>query len=96
MKNTVTAIIALALLLIAGLGCSKLSIPGRVNLLEGDGAVKAVAAVKDKVGAATVNVIRISIRSEEMEVTIQPEGHRQIHVQKWCGERAGACSDNEL
>ena len=79
MKNIVTAIIALAFLLIAGLGCSKLSIPGRVNLLEGDGAVKAAAAVKEKIGASTVNVIRISIRPDEMEVTIQsPKNPKEI------------------
>ncbi len=79
MKNKISAAVATATILIVGLGCSKLALPGKVNLLEGDGAVKAAAAVKEKIGASTVNVIRISIRPDEMEVTIQsPKNPKDI------------------
>ena len=70
-KSKVTAIIATAILLIVGLGCSRLAMPGRSNLFEGDGAVKAAAAIKEKIGASVVNVIRLSVKLDEMEMTVQ-------------------------
>jgi hypothetical protein len=79
MKNKISAAVATATILLVGLGCSKLALPGKVNLLEGDNAVKAVAKLKDKISADQVNVIRVEIRKDEMELTIQsPKNPKDI------------------
>lgn len=71
MKNYFAFSLAVLSLLIAGLGCSNIPLPGKVNLFEGDNAAKAAAKIKDKVGSEQVKVIRAEIRKETMEITIQ-------------------------
>lgn len=51
------------------------------NLFEGDNALKAANAIKDKVGGP-VNVIRVEMHSDELEITIQsPKNPKDID--KW-------------
>ena len=83
-KNIVTCITALAALVLV-LSCSRLGSVVKADLLEGDNAAKAANAIKVKVGGA-VNVIRVSLRPDELEVTSQsPKNPKDID--KWANSR---------
>lgn len=76
-KNVLTCITAFAALIFV-LSCGRFTSLTKSNLLEGDNAAKAAAAVKDKVGGP-VNVIRVELRTDEMEITIQsPKNPKDI------------------
>lgn len=78
MKNLTSFLFATAALVVIGVGCSRLTLPGKVNLFEGDNAAKAAAMIKEKVGAE-VKVIRAEIRKDKMEITIQsPKNPKDI------------------
>ncbi len=80
MKNSVTSIAALAALMIV-FSCSRFGGLVKTNLFEGDNALKAANAIKDKVGGA-VNVIRVEMHSDELDITIQsPKNPKDID--KW-------------
>ena len=51
MKNLATMCTATMVVLFAVLGCSRLGTLSAVDLYQGDGAAKAAAAIKDKIGA---------------------------------------------
>lgn len=71
MKNLATMSIAMVVVLIAVLGCSRFSTLGNVDLYEGDNAAKAAAAIKDKIGANKIGVIMAEVRKDSMKITIQ-------------------------
>lgn len=71
MRNSISLLMAVAILVAIGLGCSKLALPGKINIFEGDNAVKAAAKIKEKVGADRVMVIRAEIRNDKMVLTVQ-------------------------
>jgi hypothetical protein len=71
MKNLATMCAAIFVVLIAVLGCSRFSTLGTVDLYEGDGAAKAAAAIKEKIGAAKIGVISAEVRKNSMKITIQ-------------------------
>jgi hypothetical protein len=71
MKNSVTMFTATLVLLIAVLGCNKLTNLANVDMYQGDGAAKAAAAIKDKIGADKIGVIRAEVRKDSMKITIQ-------------------------
>ena len=57
MKNLATMCTATMVVLFAVLGCSRLGTLSNVDLYQGDGAAKAAAAIKDKIGASKIGVI---------------------------------------
>ena len=71
MKNLATMSLALVVVLIAALGCSRFSTLGNVDLYEGDNAAKAAAAIKDKIGENKIVVIMAEVRKDSMKITIQ-------------------------
>lgn len=72
-------LLALILLVFAGLACSKFVIPRDVNLFEGDNAQQAVAKIKAKIGADKVKIISAEIRKNEMKIQIQvPDNPKNI------------------
>jgi len=71
MKNVLVMCTAILLVLIAVLGCSKLTTVGSVDLYQGDGAAKAAAAIKEKIGAGKIGVISAEVRKDSMKITIQ-------------------------
>lgn len=76
--NKALAFLSVSALLLSSLGCSMLQKMAKVNMFEGDNAVKAAQAIKDKVGAE-VQVIRTEIRSDQMSVTIRsPKNPKDI------------------
>lgn len=80
MKNIVTGILAIGALVIV-LSCSRFGGLVKTDLFEGDNAAKAATAIKDKVGGP-VNVIRVEMHSDELEITIQsPKNPKDID--KW-------------
>lgn len=58
-------------LFFSSLGCNMLQKIANVNLFEGDNAVKAAQKIKDKIGTEKVQVIRVNIEKNEMEITVQ-------------------------
>ena len=68
--NKVLACVSFSALLLFSLGCSMLQKMAKVDMFEGDNAVKAAQAIKDKVGGE-VQVIRAEIRRDKMSVTIR-------------------------
>ena len=71
MKNVIPMCAAILVVLMAILGCSRLTTIGSVDLYQGDGAAKAAAAIKEKVGASKIGVIRAEVRKDSMKITIQ-------------------------
>jgi len=71
MKNMTSTILTAAIFVIVGFGCSKFTVPGKVDLFEGDNVVQAIAKIKEKVGATPINVISVEIRTNEMSMQIQ-------------------------
>lgn len=71
MKNLATMGAAILLVLIAVLGCSRFTTLGNVDLYSGDGAAKAAAAIKEKIGASKIGVIRAEVRKDSMKIRIQ-------------------------
>jgi hypothetical protein len=71
MRNFPTWCFAFLILLVAVLGCKQLANIGEVNLFQGDNAVKAVAAIKNKISADHVKVIRAEVRKDSMKITVQ-------------------------
>ena len=71
MKNLATMGTAMLVVLIAVLGCSRFSTLGNVDLYQVDNAVKAAAAIKDKIGASKIGVIMVEVRKDSMKITIQ-------------------------
>lgn len=71
MRNSISNLLAIAFVFVVGIGCSQLSGLGKVDLFEGNNAAKAAAKIKEKVGADKVNVIRVEMRKDKLEVTIQ-------------------------
>jgi hypothetical protein len=71
MKNVLVMCTAILLVLIAVLGCSKLTTVGNVDLYQGDGAAKAAAAIKEKIGTGKISVISGEVRKDSMKITIQ-------------------------
>jgi hypothetical protein len=79
MKNLMTTSTAILVLLIAVLGCSRLTTVGNVDLYQGDGAAKAAAAIKEKIGASKIGVIEAEVRKDSMKITIQaPDNPKNI------------------
>jgi hypothetical protein len=68
--NKALAFLSVSALFLSSLGCSMLQKMTKVDMFEGDNAVKAAQAIKDKVGAE-VQVIRTEIRRDRMSVTIR-------------------------
>ena len=71
MKNLATGCTATMVVLFAVLGCSRLGTLSAVDLYQGDGAAKAAAAIKDKIGASKIGVIMAEVRKDSMKITIQ-------------------------
>jgi hypothetical protein len=71
MKNLLTMCTAILVVLFAVLGCKQLAGVGSVNLFQGDGAAKAAAAIKTKVGVDHVKVISAEVRKDSMKITVQ-------------------------
>jgi hypothetical protein len=71
MKNLATTCIAMLVVLTALLGCKQLTNLANVDMYQGDGAAKAAAAIKDKIGADKIGVIRAEVRKDSMKITIQ-------------------------
>ncbi len=71
MRNSISVFLATAILVVVALGCSKLALPGKVNIFEGDNALKAAAKIKEVAGSDKVRVIRAEIRKEKMVLTVQ-------------------------
>jgi hypothetical protein len=71
MRKILTATVAFLFVLLVALGCKQLTNMGQVNLFERDGAAKAAAAIKAKVGSDKINVIRAEVRKDSMKITIQ-------------------------
>jgi len=71
MRNKVIICLVGSLLVIS-FGCSSLTpLVSKVNLFEGDNVAKAVAKIKEKVGAATFNVATVDIYPNKMSVELQ-------------------------
>src|SRR2546430_9991525 len=75
MKNLATGCTATMVVLFAVLGCSRLGTLSAVDLYQGDGAAKAAAAIKDKIGADKIGVIMAEVRKDSMKITIQTPGN---------------------
>src|SRR5436190_8334890 len=71
MRNLSALCTAFVMLLAVVLGCKQLAKIGDVNLFQGDNAAKAAAAIKSKVGADHVKVIRAEVRKDSMKITVQ-------------------------
>src|SRR6184192_3602153 len=71
MKNLATMCTATMVVLFTILGCSRLGTLSNVDLYQGDGAAKAAAAIKDKIGASKIGVIMAEVRKDSMKITIQ-------------------------
>lgn len=79
MKNLSTSCLGFTFVLLIGLGCGRLAVSGKVDLFEGDNAVKAAQKIKEKIGSDPVKVIRAEIRKDEMSVTIRsPKNPKDI------------------
>jgi len=63
------------------LGCSRLGTLSNVDLYQGDGAAKAAAAIKDKIGASKIGVIMAEVRKDSMKITIQtPDNPKNMNT----------------
>ena len=71
MKNLATMCTATMVVLFTVLGCSRFGTLSNVDLYQGDGAAKAAAAIKDKIGASKIGVIMAEVRKDSMKITIQ-------------------------
>ena len=71
MRNFPARCAALVVLVAAILGCKQLANVGETNLFQGDNAAKAAAAIKSKISADHVKVIRAEVRKDSMKITIQ-------------------------
>jgi hypothetical protein len=89
MRNISALGAAFLVLLLAALGCKQLAKIGEVNLFEGDAAVKAAAAIKSKVGADKVKVIRGEIRKDSMKITIQAPDNPK-NLDEYSYDKSGA------
>src|SRR3954471_9151956 len=79
MKNLATTGTAMLVVLTAMLGCKQLTNLTNVDMYQGDGAAKAAAAIKDKIGADKIGVIRAEVRKDSMKITIQaPDNPRNM------------------
>lgn len=58
-------------LLFAVVGCKRFATVGNVDLFQADNAAKAAAAIKEKIGADKIGVIRAEVRKDSMKITIQ-------------------------
>ena len=61
----------MVLVLVAVLGCQRFATVGNVDLFQGDNAAKAATAIKEKIGANKIGVIRAEVRKDSMKITIQ-------------------------
>lgn len=71
MRNLLTLCTAMVLVLVAVLGCQRFATVGNVDLFQGDNAAKAATAIKEKIGANKIGVIRAEVRKDSMKITIQ-------------------------
>jgi len=71
MRNFRTQFAAFVILIVAVLGCKQLANMSNVNLFQGDNAAKAAAAIKSKISADHVKVIRAEVRKDSMKITVQ-------------------------
>jgi hypothetical protein len=71
MRNLITLCAAMLVLLCAVLGCKRFAPVGNVDLFQADNAAKAAAAIKEKIGAEKIGVIRAEVRKDSMKITIQ-------------------------
>src|SRR3989440_5037241 len=71
MKNLATMCTATMVVLFTVLSCSRLGTLSNVDLYQGDGAAKAAAAIKDKIGTSKIGVIMAEVRKDSMKITIQ-------------------------
>ncbi|MEJ7848721.1 MAG: hypothetical protein WKF92_11605 [Pyrinomonadaceae bacterium] len=71
MKPFIKLILALAPLIAVAAGCGKLIPGGSANLFEGENAATAAAAIKQKIGAEKVNVIRAEMQPDKLKIQIQ-------------------------
>ena len=71
MRNLATACMAMLVVLVAVLGCKRSGMLGEVDLYQGDNAAQAAAAIKEKIGASKIGVIRAEVRKDSMKITIQ-------------------------
>lgn len=85
--NNVLACVCFAALFVSSLGCSMLKNMAQSNMFEGDTAVRAAQAIKEKVGAE-VKVIRTEIRRDKMSVTIRsPKNPKDIDIYTYANGR---------
>lgn len=88
MKNVLVMCTAILLVLIAVLGCNKLTTVGNVDLYQADGAAKAAAAIKEKIGTGKISVISGEVRKDSMKVTIQAPDNPK-NMDEYTYEKAG-------
>lgn len=78
--NKALAFLSFSALFVSSLGCSMIQKIAKADMFEGDNAVKAAQAIKDKVGAE-VKVIRTEIRRDRMSVTIRsPKNPKDMDI----------------
>lgn len=71
-RSLCISILTMAALILVGLGCKSLLMPGaKMNMFEATNAQDGAAKVKSKLGVANVKVSRIEIREDQMSIVVQ-------------------------
>jgi len=89
MKNVPEICSVFLVFILVGLGCSRFAIPRDVDLFEGDNAAKAIAKIKERIGADSVKVIEAAVYKNKMTITIQASGNSK-NLDKYTFEKGAA------